>query len=172
VKEYDFTLKFELSSPRLDGSLYIDQLYEGGCDDALIGVGKPGCLALNFIRASETAQTAIDSAKSDVEAVIPQATLIEASPDLVSLTEVAKLLGCSRQNIRKLVFDSASPSPRPLYNGHIMIWHLADILSWLKQHKNYDINEELLEVAEATMKLNISQEWHRITQDNALAVPA
>lgn len=172
MKEYEFTLKFALSSPRLDGSLYIEQLYERGCDDALIGVGQPGYIALNFIRASETAKSAIHSAKSDVEAVIPHAILIEASPDLVGLTDVAKLLGCSRQNIRKLILDGSSQSPRPIYNGQIRIWHLADILNWLKQNKNYDINEALLEVAEASMTLNIAQEWRRITQENVLAVPS
>lgn len=31
----------------------------------------------------------------------PEAVLVEAAPDLVGVTDVANLLGCTRQNIQK-----------------------------------------------------------------------
>jgi hypothetical protein len=40
MKEYDFTLKFNLQNSQADPDSYVDNLYEGGCDDALIGVKK------------------------------------------------------------------------------------------------------------------------------------
>jgi hypothetical protein len=39
----------------------------------------------------------------------PGAELVEASPDFVGLTDVADLVGCSRQNIRKLMLTHSAP---------------------------------------------------------------
>jgi hypothetical protein len=103
VKEYDFTLKFNLQNPHDNPSIYIESLYKGGCDDALIGVGKKGYISLNFIREASSAYEAISSAIVDVKKVLPCATLVEATPDFVGLTDAAKILGCTRQNIRKLI---------------------------------------------------------------------
>ncbi len=38
MPEYDFTINFRLSSPNQDASVYLDQLYESGCDDTLAGL--------------------------------------------------------------------------------------------------------------------------------------
>jgi hypothetical protein len=38
MKEYSFTLKFDFHDSQAEPSSYVEQLYEGGCDDALIGV--------------------------------------------------------------------------------------------------------------------------------------
>ena len=87
MKDYDFTLKFNLQDPQSDPGEYVEKLYAGGCDDALIGVGLKGCISLNFIREASSAYEAISSAISDVKAVVPSATLIEAAPNFVGLTE-------------------------------------------------------------------------------------
>ncbi len=77
MKGYDFTLKFKLQDPQSDPSEYIEKLYAGGCDDALIGVGLKGYTSLNFIREASSVYEAISSAISDIKAVVPSATLIE-----------------------------------------------------------------------------------------------
>ena len=46
MKEYNFTLKFNFPDARIDPDRYIEQLYESGCDDALIGISKQGCIAI------------------------------------------------------------------------------------------------------------------------------
>jgi len=43
---YDFTLKFALGQQGADPESYVDRLYEAGCDDALIGIGKRGRIAV------------------------------------------------------------------------------------------------------------------------------
>jgi hypothetical protein len=108
VKEYSFTLKFNFPDARIDPDCYIEQLYEAGCDDALIGIGKQGCIALEFIRSAASAFEAVSSAIVDVKKVIPDASLIEATPDFVGLTDTATILGCTRQNIRNLIFKGDS----------------------------------------------------------------
>jgi len=83
----------------------------------------------------------------------------------VNLTDVAALLGCSRQNIRKLIVENRPVSPAPVYQGQVAIWHLADILSWLQREKGYDVDGSLLAVAEATRALNLLREWQRLSLD-------
>ena len=83
MKEYEFTLKFSLPNFQVDPNEYIEKLYENGCDDALIGIGSKGYIALDFIREASSAYDAIASAVIAVKKVIPDASLIEAIPDFI-----------------------------------------------------------------------------------------
>ncbi len=165
MKEYSFTLKFNFPDARIDPDIYIDRLYEAGCDDALIGIGKQGCIALEFIRSASSAFEAVSSAIVDVKKVIPDASLIEATPDFVGLTDTAKILGCTRQNIRNLIFNGDTRSPSPVYEGTPSIWHLAEILTWLREDKTYSIDDSLLEVAIVNMDFNVARKWRNIEPD-------
>ncbi len=94
---------------------------------------------------------AISSAIANVKSVLTEADLIHVSPDLVGIKELASLFECSRQNIQKFV---SKPSfPKPVYKGSQAIWHLAAVLDWFVTN-NYDVNRELLEIAELTMSIN------------------
>ncbi len=55
MPEYEFALKFKLQDPQIDPDIYVEQLYESGCDDAIIGTGKKGYIGLDFIRESSSA---------------------------------------------------------------------------------------------------------------------
>jgi len=165
MKEYDFTLTFTLPNLK-DSDQYVEALYGGNCDDALIGVGEKGSIALNFIREAETAYQAIHSAINDVRVVIPQAIFSEAKPDLVGISDIAELIGCTRQNVRKLLKKDAS-SPSPYYSNSLCLWHLADVLFWLRDYKSYGIDECLLEVSEVNMKLNISANHFKINSNTS-----
>ena len=126
MKEYDFTLVFKLAQSNSNPENYLDLLYEAGCDDALIGIGKEGYLSLNFIRESNSAFSAIKSAIDDVKSVLNSAKLINISPDLVGVKELANIINCSRQNIQKIINKSSFPNP--VYKGSQNIWHLAIVL--------------------------------------------
>lgn len=162
MKEYDFTLKFSFKNSQIDPDSYVEALSAGGCDDALIGVGKKGYISLNFIREASSAYEAISTAIADVKSVIPWASLIEAAPDYVGLTDVAKILGCTRQNIRKLIVDSEPSSLVPVYEGTPSIWHLAEILAWLREAKTYSIDVSLMEIAKTNMDINIAKNWQKV----------
>ena len=69
MTEFTFTLRYAVDNPES----YIDKLYEAGCDDALIGLGTPGILTLEFIREAPTLELALNSAKGDVLKVLPDA---------------------------------------------------------------------------------------------------
>ena len=90
-------VKYQLTEADQDLQAVVERLGEAGCDDALVGIGQPGRLALEFTREGPSA-AAMRSALADVQRAVPSARLIEAAPDLVGLTNVAQIAGGSRQN--------------------------------------------------------------------------
>ena len=135
----------------------MERLYEAGCDDALVGLGVPGQLGLEFIREASSAEEAILSALADVRRAIPDAQLIEVGPDLVGLTEVADLLEMSRQNMRKVMLKNPAEFPVPVHSGSSSIWHLALVLQFL-QEREYLVSQPMVDVSRAAMRLNIEKE--------------
>ena len=117
--------------------------------------GYPLCIVLNFIREAETALDAITSALSDVQKAIPEAKLVEATPDFVGVTDIADLFGFSRQYMRKLIQTKGASFPEPVHEGKPSLWHLTDILVWFREHDSRDIQTEVLEVSKINMQLNV-----------------
>ncbi|VVO55710.1 hypothetical protein PS893_00520 [Pseudomonas fluorescens] len=76
---FTFTLNYQLTSDESDMDALVERLAEEGCDDALVGVGQPGCLALEFIRGAPSADDAIEGAVKDVRRAVPNARLIEVA---------------------------------------------------------------------------------------------
>jgi len=76
-RPYEFTLKFQLSENESDADALVEHLAEAGCDDAVVGTGQKGRIALNFIREAASAREAIVSALTDVKRVMPHARLQE-----------------------------------------------------------------------------------------------
>jgi hypothetical protein len=77
--KYDFVLRFKVADEGADASDLVERLGEAGCDDAVVGIGQPGRIALNFTREADSAQQALISALEDVRRAVPAAELIEAS---------------------------------------------------------------------------------------------
>jgi len=160
MKEYEFTLKFSLQDMSCYPDAYIEKLGIEGCDDALIGIGQSGRIALNFTRESSSAYDAILSALENVKRAIPSAKLVEATPDFVGLTEIADLLGLTRQNLKMVSSNSAFPAP--VHEGNPAIWHLSKVLVWLKERNTYKIKDTLIDIAKANMQFNLAKEVHEI----------
>lgn len=156
--EYLFTLKYQLADHDNDLEALVERLGAAGCDDALVGVGQPGRLALEFSREAVSAEEAIRTALADVKHAVPSARLIEASPDLVGLTDVAEIVGVSRQAMRKLMVAHRGAFPAPVHEGSASIWHLAEVLDWLKAKGGYRIDTGTLEIAQMALEVNIIKE--------------
>ena len=62
MNSYEFTLRFTIADVGADTDALIEKLYEAGCEDALIGFGQPGRLALQFTREASSAELAMRSA--------------------------------------------------------------------------------------------------------------
>lgn len=162
MTEYEFTLKFRLPDANADSEAFIDALAEAGCDDAVVGIGMQGRIALDFTREAESASDAVTSALRDVKCAIPGAELIEASPDIVGLTDMAEIAGCSRQNMRKMVLANLSTFPLAVHEGSSSFWHLASVLTWFDEHQKRKIDVGLLDIAKINMTINIAKEARRM----------
>ncbi|MDI6934739.1 DNA-binding protein [Serratia sp. Se-PFBMAAmG] len=159
--EYEFTLKYQLQEDD-DVDLLLERLAEAGCDDAVVGVGQPARLALAFVRESQSARQAIESALHDVRAAIPSARLIEATPDLVGLTDIAHVIGVSRQNMRKLMLSHMHSFPAPIHEGSTSLWHLVEVLAWLQARGSYAIGQEVIDLAAVARSVNVAHAYERV----------
>lgn len=167
MMEYTFTLKYQLADDDRDPDGLVERLGEAGCDDALVGIGQPGRLALEFTREAESANAAVRSALADVRRAVPSARLIEVAPDLVGLTDVAEMVGVSRQNMRKLMLANPGSFPAPVHEGSASIWHLADVLTWLQARGSYSLAREVLEVARVALQVNLAKESRRLPRSTS-----
>ena len=79
--EYTFTLKYALPLAEEDKDALVERLGAQGCTDATIGLGQPGCLAVEFTRSASSAPAALQSALTDVAQAIPLAVLVETDAD-------------------------------------------------------------------------------------------
>ena len=170
--DYTFTLKYLLSENDCNYDDLLERLGAAGCDDALVGVGQPGRIALEFTRDAKSAQAAFLSALKDVKQAIPTSKLIETAPDFVGLTDVAEFVGLSRQNMRKLMLKHANNFPMPVHEGSASVWHLADVLNWLKARGNYKLEQKILDVALVAKQINIAKEALQLAPKIQLAVQA
>ncbi len=168
--EYDFTLKFKLSDADCDSADVVERLGAAGCDDALVGTGMPGRIALNFVRSAESASEAMVSALRDVKTALPSAKLTEVGPDFVGLTDVADVIGVSRQNMRKLMLTHARTFPPAVHEGSTAIWHLALVLDWLQAKGSYPIARNVIDVANSAMQFNIVKEIERVPETVRMAM--
>ncbi|PTB21142.1 DNA-binding protein [Trinickia symbiotica] len=155
--EYTFTLKYQLHDGHGDPDDLMERLGAAGCEDALVGMGQSGRVALEFAREATSAEAAFVSALADVRRALPGARLIEAMPDFVGLTDAAEVIGVTRQNMRKLMISHAKNFPAPVHCGTTAIWHLADILSWLQTRGTYELKAGLFEVSATAMQINLAK---------------
>jgi hypothetical protein len=162
MMEYEFILKYALPDENADASQYLDAIFEAGCDDATIGTGKTGAIALEFVREAASADEAVLSAIADVKKAIPDAKLIEVSPDLVTPTEIASVIGCSRQNIQKIIANPKKRFPNPIHQSSAGgIWHLEPVLRWFMED-GVSIDQTLLEIAEISMTANLIHQSQKV----------
>jgi predicted DNA-binding transcriptional regulator AlpA len=155
--EFNFTFKYQLAEED-DPAALVERLGAAGCDDALVGTGQTGRLALEFTREALSAEEALVTALADVKRAIPTAKLIEAAPDFVGLTDVADMIGVTRQNMRKLWVSHSTSFPMPVHEGVSTVWHLADVLAWLAPRGAYQWSPGVFEVAITTKQINLARQ--------------
>ena len=113
-REFDFDLIFALPEGAPDEEALLDALHEAGCDDAVVGLGRPGSVGLAFIRAGRDPEAVIVEAVGQAAAALPAgAELREVRPDLVSLADVAARLQVTRQALQRSAMLSTGTFRRP-----------------------------------------------------------
>jgi hypothetical protein len=172
--EYEFILKFALPHPEDDPSCFLDALHETGCgDDALIGVGRRGMIALDFTRDRSSAEEAITSAVKDVQKAISGAVLTEVIPDLVTLAGIADAAGCSRQNIRKYAAGEIKTLqvafPRPVVSGPTNLWSFYEVAIWFDRNTDLHLQRSVIEVSRVARRINVGIQLRRAQELESMA---
>ncbi len=167
MNSYSFMLNFALPQRDDDPERHLNALFEAGCDDASVGIGRSGMIGLDFTRSAASAEDALRSAIRNVQTAIPGATLVQAGPDLVGLTEMAEIFGFSRQNMRKYATGVSSAHeafPLPTIIGEPSLWHLAEIAVWMRSNTAVKPPVDLLDVSKAAAQINFEAETERLGQ--------
>ena len=167
MENYNFVLNFALPRSDENPEQFLDALYDAGCDDAAVGIGQYGMIGLDFTRAATSAEEAVRTALADVQTAIPGAIILQAGPDLVGLTEMAVIFGFTRQNMRKYATGQAggpATFPPPVVLGDPSLWHLAEIVAWLKLNTNVRPPDHVLAMSKAAAKLNFEVERKRVKE--------
>jgi hypothetical protein len=133
MKSHSFTIV----ASGVDTRKAADAFFEAGCDDATLSIQK-GLIVLEFDREARTFTGALVSALRDVARTGAKIERIE--PDyLVSATEIAKRLGCTRAAVSlyaKGERGAAFPKPVARITTDSPLWDWAEVSSWLcHQHK-------------------------------------
>jgi hypothetical protein len=160
--EFIFKLSYQLAGDTKGHDELVERLGEAGCDDALVGIGQPGRIALEFTREADNAMMALTSALADVKRALPSAKLIEVGPDLVGLTDIADTVGVTRQNMRKLALTNFMTFPAPVHEGSSALWHLVDVLGWMLKKGSYKVAPGTLEVAASAKQLNLAKQAQQL----------
>lgn len=156
MNEYEFQLDFKLGADE-DANNYLDTLYEAGCDDAVLGVGKKGYIRLEFTRDSLNAVDALTSAIKNVYEAIPSAILIRAEPFLVNLSELAIMFNCTKQNMSKYSrgeLGAKDDFPNPVIEGKTAYWYAIEVADWLSKKSKITVKQTDLEILSGLFSLN------------------
>ena len=90
--EHEFELQFRLETGSMDVASLVERLFEAGCDDALIGTGRPGRIALIFSRKGPSAEEAVISAVEGVRQAVPGAVLTALAHEVLTLNDLMRRL--------------------------------------------------------------------------------
>lgn len=114
TETFEFELVFALPPGDHDPIDLSNTVFEAGFDEALVGTGMKGLLAVELEQQGDDAETAILAAARRLMKVLPPGTLLrEVRPDLVSLADVAERLDVKRQALQQR--DMPLPSVGGLY---------------------------------------------------------
>ena len=129
---HHFTLIVD--GPDLQDDMFIDRLFEAGCDDAAIG-RSDGIQYVDFDREAASLDEAVLSAVRDVEHVDGVSVVRVADAGLVSMTDIASRIGRTRESVRLLITGARGPGgfPAPVTDprSRYRLWRWSDVTHWI-----------------------------------------
>lgn len=152
---WEFTLMLEHLP---DDQETFDALYEAGCGDGTFG-WVDDVASVDFDREAPTFLEAVTTAIRDVESVPPVRVLEIETDDLLTMADIARRLGRTRESVRLLVQGKRGKGgfPEPEFGtGKWRFWRWSAVLGWLD-----DVPEAELERARVTDAVNAALELRR-----------
>ena len=142
TKIYNFTLILSGVNEKTDR--LEDELFQAGCDDALINY-RDNAVFLDFDRESSSFEKAVISAIKNVESTHLNIKVTGVAPDdYVSESEMAKRLNLKRQTISLWVKGnrrSKQPFPTPVMKltEKSPLWRWYEVTKWLHLQKKISL---------------------------------
>jgi len=144
-----------------------DSLYESGCDDAMVHSGN-GSISLTFDRLDTSLEKAVSSAIKDVEKNQKLEVAVVEPADFVTVAEIARRAGYSREYIRKLIKGERGngyfPVPLAGSSSTTLIYSWVEVSSWLSEShilKNNDILKMAKIIKQFNDQLNNRRKYFR-----------
>lgn len=157
TRQFEFELVFALPVDTFPAEDLSDAVFEAGFEDAIVGTGIPGLIAVEILSGGDDAEDVILKAAKEILKKLPaRSRLREVRPDLVSLADVAIKLNIKRQALQK------RKMPPPSVGGLYRIDEIADALSAASKPEagqrtprfNIDDAESWLNAGRAARKIN------------------
>lgn len=155
MAEHNFTL-------RISGDVEsrLDDLFEAGCDDALIH-SIDGVWYADFDREALTMEEAVVSAIADVGSVEGIEVKRVEPDDIVTASEIAERLGRSRESIRLLISGERGngdfPAPLSHSRARNKLWHWFEVAEWADS-KGMSVDSLAGETARSIAAINAALE--------------
>jgi len=140
-----------------------DALFNAGCDDATLSI-QYGLLYLEFSRSAKSLEEAIISAINDVRNADIGAEVLRVDEcNLVTMSEIARRIGRSRQLVHQYMIGKRGPGgfppPECHLTDHAPLWAWCAVSYWLVQ--NNLLRPEEGWNAEVVEAINNYLEWER-----------
>ena len=159
---HHFTLIVD--GPDLQDDMFIDRLFEAGCDDAAIG-RSDGIQYVDFDREAASLDEAVLSAVRDVEHVDGVSVVRVADAGLVSMTDIASRIGRTRESVRLLITGARGSGRIPRAGdrppSRYRLWRWSDVTHWITTQ----LGEAGLPDDRFLTVLNASLEFRRYRDD-------
>ena len=124
AEAFEFELVFGIPEDAFDPYLLSDAVFAAGFEDALVGTGIPGLLAVEIeVEGGDGEQAILDAARRLLATLPKGSRLREVRPDLVSLADVAERLSVTRQSLQQ------RRMPPPTQGGLYRIDEVARVLA-------------------------------------------
>jgi hypothetical protein len=138
MTSYEFALK--LNREVTDDE--IEALFEAGCDDAGIETGPLGTVA-DFIREAPSLAEAIATAALDIDKVPGLRAVGVRCDNMVTLLDIAKRTGVSREAARLWATGDRGPGKFPVpvmvTTGGEKIWDWEQVAPWVEQNQRHRV---------------------------------
>lgn len=142
---YDFTLRVN----REVSDAEIEALYEAGCDDAGIETGPAGTL-IEFSREASSWADALGSAVADIETLDGLLVIGAGQDDQVTLLDIARRAGRSREAVRLWAAGRRGPGgfPAPSWTSPSgeRFWSWRAVAAWLRDARELPVEDEPEEI--------------------------
>jgi hypothetical protein len=162
MRVFDFTLRLN----HMPDDEQIEALYEAGCADGTFSGGSTHAAA-DFHREAATWAEALGSAVADIEKVPGLVVIGAGQDDQVTMVDIARRAGRSREAVRLWAAGKRGPGGFPAATwtspGGERFWSWPEVAAWLHEARGIEVEVLPDEIwwADAILKTRLAEEEAR-----------